>query len=204
MKKLLIIGAGGHGKVAYDIAQLSGEWESIDFLEDQYPSQIEDVTVIDKVSQFRKYIDRYAFFVAIGNNKARKSIQNEIMKSEGKITTLIHPSVIVSNNVSIGIGVLIAAGAVINPNSKIHDGVIINTSSSIDHDTTIKEYAHISPGVHMGGSVFISSGVWIGVGSTVINNVTITRNTIIGAGSVVIDNVLEEGMYVGVPARRIK
>lgn len=37
MSRLILIGAGGHGKVVADIAQAMEKWESIEFLDDQFP-----------------------------------------------------------------------------------------------------------------------------------------------------------------------
>ena len=58
MDKLLIVGAGGHGKVCYDIAKSMGCWSDIHFLDDNLKSQ-NSLEVIDTVKNFKKYINDY-------------------------------------------------------------------------------------------------------------------------------------------------
>ena len=45
MKRLLIIGAGGHGKVVADTAEENGCWDDIAFLDDRFPA-------IQKINQW--------------------------------------------------------------------------------------------------------------------------------------------------------
>lgn len=54
------------------------------------------------------------------------------------------------------------------------------------------------------GKIEIGNNVYIGVNSIIMPNVKITNNVIIGAGSIVTKSILEDGVYVGSPAKRIK
>lgn len=202
--KLLIIGAGGHGKVIADIAIKIHKWERIFFLDDKLIGNSMDIEIIDKLDEALKYTKDYDIVVAIGNNFLRKEIQENIESNGGTIATLVHPNAIIGEQVEIGNGSVIMAGTVINCCSKIGKGCIINTGSTIDHDNVIEDYVHISPGSHLAGTVRIRENSWIGIGSTVTNNVTITSNVIIGAGSVVVKDIIEAGTYVGSPAKKIK
>ena len=198
-RPLIIIGAGGHGKVAAEIAALTG-YDSIFFLDD---ANIENTNLIGKVCEFTKYIHMYDFFVAIGDNEIRKTIFNDLIAHKATIISLKHPAAIISKSAVIGIGVIIMAGAVINCNAVIEDGAIINTCSSIDHDTQISEFVHVSIGAHLAGSVSIGNSSFIGAGAIVINNIGICKECTIGAGSVVIRDINTPGTYVGVPARKV-
>lgn len=53
-------------------------------------------------------------------------------------------------------------------------------------------------------SVHIGEGVWIGAGVTILPGVSIARGCVIAAGAVVTMTTDEDGLYAGVPARRIK
>lgn len=200
MKDIIIIGASGHGKVVADIARLNG-YTDISFLDDDktlktcmgYP-------VIGKLSDAEKHRDS-DFFVAIGNPTTRERIQNALIDNNFKITTLIHPSAVIAENVTIGKGTVIMAGTIINPNSKIGNGCIINTGATVDHDNVVKDYAHISVGSHLAGTVTIGERTWIGAGATVSNNIIICPDCTIGAGAVVVRNIHDKGTYIGVPAR---
>lgn len=195
LKKLVIIGASGHGKVIADIAVKNG-YKNIVFLDDNADiKECAGFPVIGKTEE-AKNIDADKI-VAIGNAKIRERIQREL---DG-VVTLIHPSAVISRRVEIGNGSVVMAGAVINSDAIIGRGCIINTGASVDHDCKIEDYVHVSVGTHVAGTVEIGKRTWVGAGVTVSNNVNIARNCMIGAGAVVIKDIDKSGTYIGVPAR---
>jgi sugar O-acyltransferase (sialic acid O-acetyltransferase NeuD family) len=204
MKKLAIVGAGGHGRVAADIAEQLG-WR-IDFFDAAYP-QVKSCgpwTVVGNDSDLIKNTDLYeAVFVAIGSNHVRKKIQTELKLLEFKLATLISPNATVSQYVQIGEGTLVVANSCINIGSKIGNGAIINTGCIIDHDNCIGDFAHISPGANLAGGVVVGQCSWVGIGSSVIQNTDIAANVIVGAGTVVVKDLPENVTVVGCPAKVI-
>ena len=198
--KLLIIGAGGHGRVVADIAALCG-YKEIFFLDDNFNDQNVNSNIIGKSAEFEKYLCSHSFVVAVGNNNVRKKIQKMILQRGGHVVSLIHPSAVIGSHVNIGVGTVVMANAVINTGTDIGDGVIINTCSSVDHDCKIGDFSHISVGAHVAGTVNIGDVTMIGAGATVINNVNICADCMIGAGAVVIGDINISGTYVGVPAK---
>lgn len=199
--KLVIIGAGGHGKVVADIAKLNG-YEEILFLDDDVTkTKIGKYDVAGTLNDADKYTNDYDFFVAIGNNKFRKEITNILENKDIVTISMIHPSAVIDKTVNIGKGTVVMANTVINADTKIGDGCIINTAATVDHDCVIEDFVHISPGTHIAGTVNIGENTWIGVGSSIVNNIFICSNCIIGAGSVVITDIKKEGTYLGCPAK---
>jgi len=204
-KNLLIIGASGHGKVVADIAKAMNKWEDIFFLDDDEDIKSTlGIKRIGKTKDYNKYIEKYNFFIAIGDNKTREEIHRKLELNNATIDTLIHPNAVIGNNVIIKKGTVIMPGAVINSESKIGEGCIINTGTNIDHDTNIDDFAHVSPGVSIAGEVRIGKNTWLGIGSTVINNIKIGKNTIIGAGATVVRDIPDNCTAVGNPAKPIK
>ncbi len=204
-KNLLIIGAGGHGRVVADIAIKLNIYENISFLDDDISIKSPmSLPVIGKSSDVIRYVKDYDIFVAVGNNAIREKLLLNVENLGVVIPTLIHPNAVVGQNVNLGIGTVVIAGAVINCGSVIGKGCIINTLSSIDHDCYIDDFVHISPGTHIAGTVNIGKYTWVGIGANVINNISIVNECIIGAGTVIIKDILKSGIYVGNPARRIK
>lgn len=59
-------------------------------------------------------------------------------------------------------------------------------------------------GKHIYQNIKVEDGTWIGASCTILPNVTIAKGCIIAAGSVVTASTLPNGLYAGVPARRIK
>ena len=203
-KKLLIIGASGHGKVVADIALQMEKWQSISFLDDDDTiKETMGIEVIGKAVEAINYISEFDIFVAIGNNKTREKIQNDLETSGAGIPTLIHPSAIIGRQVELEYGTVVMAGVVINCCTKIGKGCIVNTGSTLDHDNVIEDYVHISPGVHLAGTVKVGKGTWLGIGSVVSNNLNITSGCLIGAGAVVVRDINETGTYVGIPIKRV-
>ncbi|WP_413382768.1 acetyltransferase [Alkalihalobacillus sp. 1P02AB] len=204
-KKLLIIGASGHGKVVADIALRMNKWDKIAFLDDDKSiSNSMGLKVVGKSSEVSHYLSDHDIFIAVGNNDIRKAIQNKLEAKGASIPTLIHPKAIIGNSVKLAIGTVIMAGVVINSYTTIGKGCIINTGATIDHDNLIEEFVHISPGVHLAGTVTVGQGSWLGIGSVVSNNISIAKCCKVGAGAVVVKDISETGTYVGVPVRKIK
>lgn len=203
MKKLIIIGASGHGKVIADIAVQNG-YEDIVFLDDDPRiKECAGFPVVGKTSMVANLVGDA--IVAIGNAKIRERIQERIQNQERvKLVTLIHPNAVISRRVEIGDGSVVMAGAVINSDAVIGKGCIINTGASVDHDCKVEDFAHISVGAHVAGTCYIGKRTWIGAGAVVSNNVNICGDCLIGAGAVVIRNMEESGTYVGCPARKIR
>lgn len=203
--KLVIIGAGGHGKVIADIAFKMNRWQKIVFLDDNEIIKASmGVEIIGKSSDAFRYIKDYDIFVGIGNNEIREKVQYKLEAEGASIPVLIHPNAIIGEEVELGTGTVVMAGSVINCCTRIGKGIIINTGATVDHDNFIEDYVHISPGVHTAGTVKIGKSTWLGIGSVVSNNVNITSGCKIGAGAVVVSDITESGTYIGIPARRLK
>lgn len=195
LKKLVIIGASGHGKVIADIALLNG-YKDIVFLDDD--ENIKECAGFPVVGKIDDVVSMNGdTIVAIGNAKARERIQAGLEN----IVTLIHPNSIISRRVAIGKGTVVMAGVVINSDVTIGNGCIINTGATVDHDCVIEDFVHVSVGVHVAGTCKIGKGTWIGVGATISNNLNICGNCMVGAGTVVVKNIREVGTYLGVPAK---
>lgn len=199
MKKLVIIGASGHGRVVADIAKKSG-YEEICFLDDN--EALTECGGYAVIGQSNRYIEFDCdVIVAVGDTKVRERILTEVELAGKKVPVLVHPHAIVAEDVEIGKGTVVAAGAVINPGARIGKGCIINTCASVDHDCVLGDYVHIAVGAHIAGTCTIDERTWIGAGATVSNNIRICDDCMIGAGAVVIRNIEEPGVYLGIPAK---
>ena len=201
MKSLAILGAGGHGKVVAEAAELS-EWQDIIFFDDKFPNQtkISKWVIKGNSDSFFLHAEQFdGIHVAIGNNKIRRE---KLKKHNPKnLVSIIHPSSIISASAKIGIGTSIFAGVVINSDAFIDKGVILNTSCTIEHDCEVHSFAHICPGVKLAGSVSVGSNSMIGIGTSVIQNLSIGCNVVVGAGSVVTSDIPPETLAAGVPAK---
>ena len=201
MNKLVIVGAGGHGKVVADTAQKNG-YTDICFVDDQAIGECMGWPIIGGIHAIEKINDgKTDFVIAVGDNQTRKKIAKSYRVNW---VTLIHPSAQIAMQVSIGKGTVIMAGAVVNACATIGDHCIINTAAIVEHDNQIRDYVHISPGAKLGGMTEIGELTHIGIGATLKNHIEVCAGCIVGAGAVVVKSISCQGTYIGVPARKIK
>lgn len=203
MKRLAILGAGGHGKVIADAALLSG-WGDVVFFDDRWPNIKQNGvwSVEGNSLELRKNSAEFdGLSVAIGDNQTRIKRINELLAAGLSVVNIIHPAAIVSPYSTIGQGSVVFAGAIINPYTTIGIGCIINTAATIDHDCHLGDGVHLCPGVHLAGDVSVGAYSMLGIGSSVKNQVQIGSNVLIGAGAAVINHIESNITAVGVPAR---
>lgn len=196
---MILFGASGHAKVILDILEkLDIE---IRFLVDQNPKikNLQGYEVITEGDN-RLVIDDNVI-ISIGSNAIRKAMTNKLNYEYG---WAIHPSVILGDDVSIGAGSVMMAGAVINSSSSIGNHNIINTSASIDHDCHLEDFVHISPNATLCGSIKVGEGTHVGAGAIIIPNLKIGSWVTIGAGAVIIEDIPDHAVVVGNPGRIIK
>lgn len=189
MSKLIIIGAGGHGKVVADAAAC----ECV-FVDNNENAQ-EGVHAMDELPTLRQADDKV--IVGIGDNETRLSLLSEL----SNIATVVHQDATVSESATLGVGTVVFARAVVNPNTSIGRGCIINTAATIDHDCVLEDGVHVSPGSHVGGGVTIGTCSWIGIGASVKHGVTIGKHVTVGAGAAVVSDIPDNVTVVGVPAK---
>lgn len=198
--RLVIIGAGGHGKVIADIAVKNG-YADICFVDDHASGFCMDFPVIGTTADIRNMDDgKTDFVIAIGNNAVRRQIAETYPVNW---VSLIHPSAQIGMQVSVGKGTVVMAGAIINPCAAIGEHCIINTGAIVEHDNVLGDYVHLSPRAALGGTVRVGQQTHVGIGAAIRNNITICGMCTIGAGAVVVKNIEHSGTYVGVPAKEM-
>jgi len=207
LRRLLIVGAGGHGRVAADCADCSKEWDSIAFLDDRWPDLTSnlDWPVIGTLKTLPDILaPNDHLFVAIGDGASRMRILRELKASGRQIATIIHPRAVVSSRAKIGAGTLVVAGAVVNVGTRTGEGCIINTGATVDHDCQLAAGVHICPGAHVAGTCTIGEESWVGVGASVRQGIRLGARVLIGAGAAVVSDFSDGEAGLGVPARVVK
>ena len=203
-ERLVIVGAGGHGRVCADVARAAG-FEVAGFC-DQAKARGETVgdaailaSSIEELSDKADAADT-ALFIALGDNARRMSLIGEVRERGFGLATLVHPSAVLSPSVTVGAGSVIVAGAIVNANAKIGEGCIVNTASSLDHDNQLAPGVQICPGVHAAGNVRFGELAFVGMGAAIVPNIAIGARAVVAAGAVVTRDVDADQMVAGVPA----
>jgi len=209
-RRVLILGAGGHGRVVLDILLQGNTHSVVGFLDsnpDIHGRRIDGIPVlgsIDDLTTIAADSEADGVIIAIGDNGVRRGLARQVEATGLTLFNAIHPSATIARSATLGRNVVVAAGAVVCAHCQIGDSVILNTGCIVDYQTMIGEGTHICPGVRIGGRVKVEPGTFVGIGATIIPKVTLGCESIIGAGAVVIDDVPSLATVVGVPARRVK
>ena len=124
MNRLIIIGAGGHGKVIADAALKNG-YTNICCVDDNATGDVMGFPIIGTTADVECLNDGNTdFVIGIGNNAIRKTIA-EIHNVNW--VSIVHPSAQIGFDAEIGKGTVVMANAVINVCAKIGEHCIINT-----------------------------------------------------------------------------
>lgn len=195
--RLMVVGAGGHAKVVVSAAREAG------FVVSGVAGRSGDAPEVLGVPVFtdRREIEADAFIVAIGDNRARRAEYTACLAEGLTPTSVIHPSVVLDRDVSIGPGSFVAAGVVVNVATRIGENAILNTGCTVDHDCVLGAHCHIGPGANLCGAVTVGAGTLVGVGACAAPGAAVGEWSTVGAGAAVVTDVPSGATWGGVPAR---
>lgn len=162
MSRLLILGAGQYGNVAKEIAESTGKYDNIAFLDDRSPIAIGSINDIDK---FTSELDDAV--VAIGNSQMRLDLIKKLINSGYKVPALIHPHAYVSPTAKIGSGCFVEPMAVMHTEALIGIGTIVSAGAIVNHNSVIGDGCHIDCGSVIGARVRIDNNTKVDCGQVI-------------------------------------
>ncbi|HEY0970449.1 MAG TPA: acetyltransferase [Gemmatimonadales bacterium] len=212
-RRVIVVGAGGHGRVVADLARTLGltvvgyadaDERRLGAVVDSAGAavlltQAELVACARGEREWPCGVDTVA--LGVGDNLARARLLAGL--GTGAVATLVHPSAWVSGTATVGNGSVVLAGAVVNTDARLGNGTIVNSRATIEHDCVLEDGAHVSPGATLCGAVRVGAGSWIGAGAVIIPGRRVGAGCVVGAGAVVIRDVPDGATVAGNPARHI-
>ena len=191
MKKIILIGGGGHCKSVIDVIEQENKFKIAGIIDkpNLLGSEVLGYKVIGSDIDLKKLSKKYQYaLITVGqikSSKLRKKLFNLINNAGFKLPIIKSPFAYVSKHSSIGRGSTVMHNAIVNANSFIGDNCIINSNALIEHDCKISEHCHISTNATINGYVKIESESFIGSNATIKQSITIKKNSFIKACSFV-------------------
>lgn len=184
--RLLVVGAGGHGRSVAEAVQLSGDFEMVGFLDDGAFASGDDVwglPVLGPASDFAGYAALASHaVVAIGNNVLRQMLCAQLQAAGFALARVVHPRAIVSPRAQLAEGVAVMAGAIVGNEAVLSPGVIVNCGAVVDHHAQVHEFGHLGVNACMAGGSVLGALAWMQAGSAIGYGVQLAAGTVLKPG----------------------
>jgi sugar O-acyltransferase (sialic acid O-acetyltransferase NeuD family) len=207
MKQLLIVGAGGHGREVEWLAEETGEYQVVGYL-DQHVSpgtRIGSSAVLGGLSRLTEHPGAEVL-VAIGDLRKRKEVVQEILCQvpSTRFATLVHPSAKFSPSTKFGRGTVICAGVVFTVDVTVGEHAIVNVGAAAGHGVAIGDFCTLGPNALLCGEVVLEPGVEVAAGAMVRQGCRMERGSMAAMGAVVMKDVPACAMVMGNPGRPLQ
>lgn len=217
-RKLIIIGGKGNGTVlasaVEDIISDNNHWELLGFTNDSHSQgdTLEGYPTLGKpenvVREYMRHEDCYFYFALIGAKVTIPRVMRlKQLESLGlptsRFATLVHPTAVISKNVSLGYGVFISPFVYVGPETQIESHVYIHGQCYVARNSLLDTYAYLAPKVVVGAEVTLGKGAYLGTSSSTIERIKIGSWSVVGIGATVLHNVADYSIAIGSPAKTI-
>lgn len=207
-----MLGAGSHAREILSIIeackQKEEDIEVLGYIVDSHyyvpGAMVNGKPILGDFTWFANHADKVFAISAVGELPLRFHFVERARQWGVRFHSLIHPKAVLTNRVTIGSGVVVAAGCVLTDRIRLGNHVHLNPGCTIGHDTEIDDFVMLAQGVNIAGKVNVSTGCYIGIGANIIDGIHVGEWSIIGAGSTIIQDVTANTTVVGVPGRVIK
>jgi sugar O-acyltransferase (sialic acid O-acetyltransferase NeuD family) len=187
--RLLIIGAGGHGRSVAEAADLSGAFEVVGFLDDglsvgQTVLMGSVLGAIASLNSYRTACDQA--IVAVGNNALREKLTQQLIDGGFDLATVIHSRAFVSPSAVVGMGSAVMAGAIVGTEAQLGIGVIVNCGAVVDHHAKVGDFGHLGVSACMAGGSVLGRNAWMQAGCALGYGVEVPAGAVLLPGTALV------------------
>lgn len=200
----VILGAGGHALVLFELSQLLGFEPS--FFVDPFVDKATylGLPIVSKVDS--RSLEGVSCGLGVGSNYLRERAFLEVknLNPTAYFPILVHPSASVSPSALFEEGAVVLAQANVGPGATVGVGALINSGASLDHQSHMNRFSSLGPRAVTGGAVDVGERAMIGMSASVLQNVSVGADTVIGASSMVKSDIPANSVAFGTPASVVR
>lgn len=205
-RRVVLIGAGGHGRELLDLLEEGNRsgvgWDILGFLSD-HPVAEEPITrrgyrVLGPVAGLADLEADH--LLAIGDGRVRRAVDTRLPVTGSRPVSVVHPRGSRASDSAAGEGLVVAAGARVEAGSVIGRHVHLNTNATVMAGARVGDYVTVSPGAVVASDAVVGAGAFVGVGALIAEGAVVAPDTMVGAGAVVYRDGGPGSPLVGNPA----
>jgi sugar O-acyltransferase (sialic acid O-acetyltransferase NeuD family) len=184
--RLLVVGAGGHGRSVAEAAELSGQFEVVGLLDDSLPAgeSVLGVPVLGPVVSMAQHLATAdQAIVAIANNTVREKLLQQLAAAGIKWATVVHPRAIVSPSAVLGAGSAVMAGAIVGTEARLGISSIVNCGAVVDHHATVEDFGHLGVNATKASGTVLGRGAWMQAGAALGYGVKVAAGEVLLPGA---------------------
>lgn len=197
MTNLIIIGSGAHASEIVDYINDYNKFSTqnnyffikgfIDYeynIENYHDHYDLEMPVLGDIDNYQPVKDD-RFIIGIADVPFRKIVIKKAQEKKWVFTNFIHHSCIISKNIEIGFGNVIAPYCIIGSRAKLGNYNFLNCHATISHDCVVGENNIISSFSGLAGHVKVQDNNFLALHSSILPKLTVGSNNVVQAGMVV-------------------
>lgn len=175
-EKLLLVGAGGFGRMVAEQAMLHYNCAFVDDGQ-AVGTKICGVPIVGGIADLQELRNEYSLLVVgIGNNKFRAQVYEKAEALGYAFPNIVAPSAYVSPFAEVGCGCVLLQNACIQNGASVGDGVLLNAGTEVHCDAAVGDYALIYTNSVIRTGATVGNFARIGSNCTICNNATVPND----------------------------